>query len=250
MDNNQQKFEIRIGKVFDLEKREFVPEKILIATLNQTQALQEFADQEKDENLEVTYVINECRFKIVPLIEVTNQTSRPEDGEKETSSSMSDQSLPSSAEHWKRVSELIRNVERDVKNYLSAKKLTEAVADFKGLRESILNAFKIPSELMDDSLKKEEVDTEQANESKQYQRPPLGVIPKKFHQEQVDAKRLQEVCGAIERYYEDNRPINLEWIEEYNELIVKFNFETIHKGDSKTKKVAIAKEPENNINSK
>ena len=50
-------------------------------------------------------------------------------------------------------------------------------------------------------------------------RPPLGLIPKKFHDERVKAKRFNEVCGAIARYYDAGMKINIEWIEEYNELV-------------------------------
>lgn len=46
-------------------------------------------------------------------------------------------------------------------------------------------------------------------------RPPLGLMPKKFH----DVERFNEVCGAIARYYDAGLKINIEWIEEYNELV-------------------------------
>ena len=50
-------------------------------------------------------------------------------------------------------------------------------------------------------------------------KPPLGLIPKKFHDEQVKVERFNEVCGAIARYYDAGMKINIEWIEEYNELV-------------------------------
>ena len=49
--------------------------------------------------------------------------------------------------------------------------------------------------------------------------PPLGLMPKKFHNERVKIERFNEVCGAIARYYDAGMKINIEWIEEYNELI-------------------------------
>ena len=49
--------------------------------------------------------------------------------------------------------------------------------------------------------------------------PPLGLIPKKFHDERVRAERFNEVCGAIARYYDAGLKINIVWIEEYNELV-------------------------------
>lgn len=47
--------------------------------------------------------------------------------------------------------------------------------------------------------------------------PPLGLIPKNIN----DAKRFNEVCGALVRYYNANLPIEIEWVEEYNELVKK-----------------------------
>ena len=49
--------------------------------------------------------------------------------------------------------------------------------------------------------------------------PPLGLIPKKFHDEQVKVKRFNEVCRAIAEYYDARLKINIQWIEEYNELV-------------------------------
>ena len=50
-------------------------------------------------------------------------------------------------------------------------------------------------------------------------RPPLGLIPKKYHDERVKVELFNEVCGAIARYYDAGLKINIEWIEEYNELV-------------------------------
>jgi hypothetical protein len=50
-------------------------------------------------------------------------------------------------------------------------------------------------------------------------RPPLGLIPRKFHDKRVNVERFNEVCGAISRYYNSGLKINIEWIEEYNELV-------------------------------
>lgn len=48
---------------------------------------------------------------------------------------------------------------------------------------------------------------------------PLGLTPKKIHDERVKTERFNEVCGAITRYYNAGLKIKIEWIEEYNELI-------------------------------
>ena len=50
-------------------------------------------------------------------------------------------------------------------------------------------------------------------------RQPLGLIPKKIHDERVKVERFNEVCGAIERYYDAGLKIKIEWIEEYNGLV-------------------------------
>lgn len=49
--------------------------------------------------------------------------------------------------------------------------------------------------------------------------PPLGLIPNKFHKEKINAERFSEVCAAIARYFNDGLKINIEWIEEYNDLV-------------------------------
>jgi hypothetical protein len=54
-------------------------------------------------------------------------------------------------------------------------------------------------------------------------KPPLGLTPEKFHNEIVKTARFNEVCGAISRYYNAGLEINIEWIEEYNDLIRFFN---------------------------
>lgn len=58
-------------------------------------------------------------------------------------------------------------------------------------------------------------------------KPPLGLIPKSFHEVQVKQDRFVKVCEAINRYYTAGREINIEWVEEYNELIQYFNSQNI-----------------------
>lgn len=50
-------------------------------------------------------------------------------------------------------------------------------------------------------------------------KPPLGLTPKKIHDERVKTERFNEVCGAISRYYDAVLKIDIEWIEEYNDLV-------------------------------
>ena len=46
-------------------------------------------------------------------------------------------------------------------------------------------------------------------------KPPLGVKPRWLHEEQ----RLQDLGGAIFRYLSDKMPIQIDWVEEYNEIL-------------------------------
>lgn len=52
-----------------------------------------------------------------------------------------------------------------------------------------------------------------------YKKPPLGVKPRWLH----DEERLKDLGGAIYRYLNEQYPITLDWIKEYNELISRRN---------------------------
>ncbi|NRS20617.1 hypothetical protein HP398_29800 [Brevibacillus sp. HB1.4B] len=45
-------------------------------------------------------------------------------------------------------------------------------------------------------------------------KPPIGIMPRKFWDEQ----RIQDLAAAMGRYIAANRPVPSEWVEEYNEL--------------------------------
>lgn len=53
-------------------------------------------------------------------------------------------------------------------------------------------------------------------------KPPLGVMPKDIYYQRVELQRLADLCATISRYYDAGLPIRIEWIEEYNELVVKY----------------------------
>jgi len=61
------------------------------------------------------------------------------------------------------------------------------------------------------------------------QNTPIGLIPRKNATE----LRYLDVCGAIKRYYEAGLKIPVEWIEEYNDLIILKHF--INNEESKDK---------------
>lgn len=46
---------------------------------------------------------------------------------------------------------------------------------------------------------------------------PLGLKPRSIH----DGVRLYEIKAAIVRYMDADRPIPVEWVQEYNELILR-----------------------------
>ena len=52
-------------------------------------------------------------------------------------------------------------------------------------------------------------------EDEKVEMPPIGLKPKFVNR----LERLQEVRGAIVRYYDASMKIPIQWIEEYNELI-------------------------------
>ena len=50
-------------------------------------------------------------------------------------------------------------------------------------------------------------------------KPPLGIMPRYIW----NLKRIDDLNNAINRYYESGLKIPMEWIEEYNDLIVEYN---------------------------
>jgi hypothetical protein len=50
-----------------------------------------------------------------------------------------------------------------------------------------------------------------------YKKPPLGLMPKRIH----DESRLDEISEAIKRYIAEKKEIPIEWIEEYRSLLSK-----------------------------
>ena len=50
-------------------------------------------------------------------------------------------------------------------------------------------------------------------------KPLLGLIPRGFYNERVMDDRYRDVCAAIARYYNADREIPIEWVDEFNELV-------------------------------
>lgn len=73
-------------------------------------------------------------------------------------------------------------------------------------------------------------------------KPPIGVLNRKTYElflsdrikenggmslVVIKKTRLNDLRGAIERYTEANRIINIEWVTEYNELLSSFGVKDI-----------------------
>ena len=63
------KYEIHIGRDYDLETKEHKPKHTLIISEDQLRIIKELADIRRDRDLNTIYIINEIEFKIIPVIE-------------------------------------------------------------------------------------------------------------------------------------------------------------------------------------
>ena len=61
-----EKFEIHIGKIYDLESKTEKPKQTMIITRAQFAVIEQFADTRKDEDLNTIYKLNQCEFKVMP----------------------------------------------------------------------------------------------------------------------------------------------------------------------------------------
>ena len=61
-----EKFEIHIGKIYDLESKTEKPKQRIIITREQFTVIEQFADTRKDEDLNTIYKLNQCEFKVMP----------------------------------------------------------------------------------------------------------------------------------------------------------------------------------------
>ena len=67
-----EKFEIHIGKIYDLESRIEKPKLTIIITREQLAVIEQFADTRKDEDLNTIYRLNQCEFKVMPHFDFGN----------------------------------------------------------------------------------------------------------------------------------------------------------------------------------
>jgi|VirMetMinimDraft_7_1064189.scaffolds.fasta_scaffold55078_2 hypothetical protein len=61
-----EKYELHIGKAYNLETKMEDAKFKIIVTKEQMQVIEHFADIEMDAELNKTYILNKCRFKVVP----------------------------------------------------------------------------------------------------------------------------------------------------------------------------------------
>ena len=54
------------------------------------------------------------------------------------------------------------------------------------------------------------------------QKPTLGLTPRADQERINDARRWNDICSAISRYQEENLKIPELWVEELNELEIKY----------------------------
>lgn len=67
-----EKFEIHIGKIYDLENKSEKPKQTMIITREQLAVIEQFADTRKDEDLNTIYRLNQCEFKVMPHFDFGN----------------------------------------------------------------------------------------------------------------------------------------------------------------------------------
>jgi len=61
-----EKYELHIGKAYNMETQMPDAKFKIIVSREQFQVIEQFADIEQDEELNKTYIINKCRFKVYP----------------------------------------------------------------------------------------------------------------------------------------------------------------------------------------
>ena len=63
-------YEIHIGSVIDGETFKSIPDQVIKITEDQFKIVEMFADLYKDKDLNFIYKINNCEFKILPVVDI------------------------------------------------------------------------------------------------------------------------------------------------------------------------------------
>ena len=72
---SQQVYRLEMGEVLDLKTSTKKPKMVMIINEDQYRLITMFADMEKDSELDTTFIINKCRFKIYPVIDIPKPTT-------------------------------------------------------------------------------------------------------------------------------------------------------------------------------
>lgn len=72
---------------------------------------------------------------------------------------------------------------------------------------------------MEQGTEQQEVENNSKEGINRIIKKPIGLLPRKIHEEYANVERFNELCGAISRYYNSGLKINTDWIDEYNMLI-------------------------------
>ena len=72
---SQQVYRLEIGEVLDMQNSVKKPKMVMIINEDQYRLITMFADMEKDSELDTTFIINKCRFKIYPVIDIQKPTT-------------------------------------------------------------------------------------------------------------------------------------------------------------------------------
>lgn len=54
-------------------------------------------------------------------------------------------------------------------------------------------------------------------------KPPLGLMPKHIHDQSVTEMRIRDILAVVNRYLEEGKEIDSEWIFELSERLLKRN---------------------------
>lgn len=73
---SQQVYRLEIGEVLDMQNNVKKPKMVMIINEDQYRLITMFADMEKDSELDTTFIINKCRFKIYPVIDIPKPTTK------------------------------------------------------------------------------------------------------------------------------------------------------------------------------
>jgi hypothetical protein len=70
------KYEIQIGKAFEANSLVAVPEQRIEISEEQFEVIKTFANIRKDSKLNDVYILNDCQFRVVPKLDLSEALKR------------------------------------------------------------------------------------------------------------------------------------------------------------------------------